>query len=81
MTTPSRFIPLLLALAAVLPAMSVDSCMANAMRDMADAINQQAYELDGKPQNFGQWWDSFLHGDDRSADRAQEIQDWWDHIW
>ncbi len=59
---------------------SLDSCVADLLREVADGLNQQAYELDGDPQTIGQWWDD-LWGGDPDADAAQDFDDWWDDLW
>jgi len=71
----------LLVLAAVLPATGFNGCVADLLREASDALNQAAYELDGKPQTLGQWWDSLWNGDHRSGSNAEDFDDWWEDLW
>ncbi|MBN1344818.1 MAG: hypothetical protein JXQ73_19145 [Phycisphaerae bacterium] len=60
----------------------VDSCVADLLRDVADSLNDTAYDLDGQPQTVGQWWDGLWNDSStRSSDRANEVDDWWKDLW
>jgi hypothetical protein len=60
----------------------LESCMAGFLRDIADDLNQEAYQLDGEPQTFGQWLNSLWTDDEsRSAEEAEDFDDWWQDLW
>ena len=61
---------------------SMDSCMAEFFRDLADDLDQTAYELDGQPQTLDQWWDGLWSGDNGGgSDKDDDFEDWWEDLW
>ena len=61
---------------------SIDGCLAQALRDVADDLDQFAYQLDGEPQTLGQWWDNIWSDDGSHRDEEEEdLGDWWDDLW
>ena len=56
--------------------------MAEFFRDLADDLDQTAYELDGQPQTLDQWWDGLWSGDNGGgSDKDDDFEDWWEDLW
>lgn len=61
---------------------TLESCMADLMRDVAGELDQTAWELDGEPQTVGQWWENLWNGQGNgSSEDADDFDDWWEDLW
>jgi len=60
---------------------TLESCMADLLRDVAGELDEAAWELDGEPETIGQWWESLWNGDNASSEDAEDFDDWWEDLW